>query len=148
LDTHTACLCFSSFLQVLHGPSTKRLVRCMGSRFPMTSKNHKSSPPRSSRPPPKQNKGRTTRTSPQNKVTYPFPYHPPPTTHHSPRMHGTNSGGAHRSRTIRPGFPYLFEVVHCCCGACSYARTHHCRHQVRVWARRRRAHPHRRGAHT
>ena len=56
------------FLQVLHGPNIKRLVRSMGSRFQRASKNHKSSPRRSSRRPPKQNKGRMTRTSPQNKV--------------------------------------------------------------------------------
>jgi hypothetical protein len=43
----------------------------MGSRFPRASRNHRSYPLRSSRPPQKQNKGRTTRTSPQNKVMYP-----------------------------------------------------------------------------
>lgn len=53
----------------------------MESHFPRASKNHKSSPPRSSRPPPKQNKGRMTRTSPQNKVTYPYPHHLQLTTH-------------------------------------------------------------------
>jgi phosphoribosylaminoimidazole-succinocarboxamide synthase len=45
----------------------------MGSRFPRASWNPKSSPPRSSRPPRRQNKERTTRTSLQNEVPSPYP---------------------------------------------------------------------------
>lgn len=45
----------------------------MGSRFPRASWNPKSSPPHFSRPPRRQNKERTTRTSLQNEVPSPHP---------------------------------------------------------------------------
>ena len=64
---------------------------------------------------------------------------PQPTPHNSQlatRNTRKNSGGAHLPRILRPSFPRRSEIVHSCGGVRSNARTHHRRHQIRVWARR------------